>query len=108
MARAVKHRFRLPYLEDDAPDVAGWAREHGWYVTEYVWANDRFPRRRDTRTVLTVTLVPVPGAFPDHRVQVTASSGATLIYDDADRSMAVTLQPEPQDAVPDRIEVARA
>lgn len=96
----MKYRFTLPYLEDGAPDVAGWAREHGWYVTEYVWANDRFPLRTDTRTVLTVTLVPVPGAFPDHRVQITASSGATLIYDDADRSMAVTLQPEPEDAVP--------
>ena len=96
----MKHRFTLPYLEDDAPDVAGWARSHGWYVTDYVWANDRLPLRRDTRTVLTVTLVPVPGAFPDHRVQVTASSGATLIYDDAERSMAVTLQSEPEDAVP--------
>ena len=58
--------------------------------------------------MLTVTLVPVPGAFPDHSVQVTASSGATLIYDENDRSMAVTLQPEPEDAVPGRIEDARA
>lgn len=50
--------------------------------------------------MLTVTLAPCHGAFPDCGVQITASSGATLIYDDAERSMAVTLQPEPQDAVP--------
>ena len=96
----MKHRLTVPYLDRDTPDVdvTGWARLHGWYVTEYSF-NDRLTAFA-SRTVLTVTLVPCPGAFPDHGVKVTATSGATLIYDDAERSMAVTLQPEPEDAVP--------
>lgn len=103
----MKHRFTVPYPTADTPDIAEWAHTHGWRVTEYTWANERFGYR-DQPLLLSVTLVPWPGMFPDHSVEVRACSGATLIYDDADRSMAVTLQPEPEDAVPDRIEDARA
>lgn len=98
----MKHRFPVPYLDGgDLPDISSWARSRGWHVAEYTWSNNRFGFRADTRAVLTVTLVPFLGVFPDHGVKVTAASGATLIYDDADRSMAVTLQSEPQDAIPE-------
>lgn len=98
----MKHRLPVPHLgDDDLPDIGEWARSHGWRVTEYTWGNDAYGLLGDRRLVLRVTLIPFDGVFPDHSVEVRASSGATLIYDDTDRSMAVTLQPEPEDARPD-------
>jgi hypothetical protein len=96
----VKHWFTVPHPASDMPDVTEWARSHGWRVIEYTWETSRFGLLRDHPLALTVTLVPMHGLFPDDTVQIRASSGATLIYDDTDRSMAVTLEPEPRDAVP--------
>lgn len=96
----MKHRFTVPYPAADMPDISAWARSHGWRVIEHACHHEQFGFRTGYPLLFTVALVPLCGVFPNHSVEVRARSGATLIYDDVDRSMAVTLQPEPEDAVP--------
>lgn len=105
----MKHRLTVPFLDANGfgmPDVQGWARQHGWYVESYEWYESRLLGRRDKQEIR-VKLLPVPGVRPDWGAQITVSSGATLIYDAVERTMGVTLQPEPQDAIPPEPEDAR-
>jgi hypothetical protein len=99
----MKHRLTIPFLDAGGffphVDIQGWAHSHGWYVESYEWSESRLLSRRGQQE-LYVKLLPVLGVFPDSRVQIRASSGATLVYDDAEQTMGVTLLPEPHDAVP--------
>lgn len=105
----MKHWLTIPFLDANGfgmPDIQGWAHSHGWCVESYEWRESRLLGRREKQE-LRVKLLPVPGVFPDSRAQVTAESGTTLVYDDVEKTMGVTLAPAFADVAPPQPEDAR-
>lgn len=107
----MKHRYTIPFLDANcfplgSLDVQGFAHQHGWHVESYEWHESRLLGSRAPQ-VMRVKLLPVPGVFPDSRAQVTAESGATLVYDDVEKTMGVTLAPVFADVAPPQPEDAR-
>lgn len=100
----MKHRLAIPFLEacDPAvPDIGGWAHRFGWRIARFETIGAGVIRYGGETQWLRVTLAPWASRYgPIGTGEITVTSGATLIYDDADRSMAVTLEPEPEDARP--------
>lgn len=97
----MKHRLAIPFGEEPPDiDIHGWVHQHGWHLTS--WTRERFGYT-SKQLIITVTLEPY--AYP--LTTITARSGATLVYDDAEQAMGVTLLAEPQDAVPPQPEDAR-
>jgi len=94
----MKHRLALPFFENavdperEHVDVGAWARQFGWDVREHHWFHQRPAGEPDLYWTLALCRFPA--------VQITACSGITLIYDDVEHSLGVTLLAEPQDAVP--------
>lgn len=90
----MKHRFAVPL--DDDPEAFGrlsrWLGDHGWGYTEVAWDRYGLSARR-----LSLRIAPMWGF---DAVELRAVSGITLVYDDAERSMGVTMLAEPRDAVP--------
>jgi hypothetical protein len=103
----VKHRYPIPFFDDAdlTETVNWWAHRHGWHVIRQELRGTGI-RRRDTGELrcICVTLAP----WDAHAaVGITAHSGVTLVYDDVEQTMGVTLLPEPRDAVPPQPEDVR-
>ena len=96
------HRFPIPFPDDDMPDVGGFVHRFGWSITEYSHiGTGMISLPRGELTWLRIRIAPPPPMFPTPSAAITVYSGATLVYDDVEGTMGVTLKPEPQDAIPE-------
>jgi hypothetical protein len=101
----VKHWCRVPFPDaqsgGSSPEVEvhQFLSRHGWHVTSMERAGSGIHTYgRGEWTWLRLTIAPTPRQYLAPDGEITVTSGAMLIYDDIDRSMAVSLRPEPQDA----------
>lgn len=97
----MKHRLPIPFFDDEPPDVARFVRQHGWEIRSYEFVGMRvFQYGGGELKYLRITIVPQPTSIAAGDIQMVVTSGSTLVYDDVEGTMGVTLRPEPQDAVP--------
>lgn len=99
----MKHYLPIPFLDANAletPDVSGWAHRFGWHMKAYETHGLQIVRFGGETHMLRVTIAPWVPKDPRATAELTVTSGATLIYDDATGCMGVSFEPEPEDAVP--------
>lgn len=101
----MKHRFTIPFPDgSEMPDIGAWFRAHGWSMQELtVHGSGVFSLPHGELSWLRVRVAPFlrqAGAYPGMGAELTVCSGTTLVYDDAEDTMGVTLKAEPEDAVP--------
>lgn len=99
----MRHRFTIPPPgHEPCPDLSEWLQHFGWHVICWEWPTH--PGLSPTCPVLEqrVTIAPWRTEGPAWRSEITVYSGTTLLYDDAEQALGVSLLAEPPGAPPAR------
>lgn len=91
----MKHRLAVPYpheFDGQWTALTEFLHRAAWRLCEY-----RVDTRRLGPALLMLDITPV---WQPHAIELRVISGTTLIYDDIEQSLGVTMLAEPRDAVP--------